>query len=763
MQSGVLSPFTCPSYVLPFWFSLAVVAALKLWVAAFGTFLLARALGMRWWAALLGGVGVRLLALHGHVAGLAAVERLGAAAVAAARRSTASIRRPDAVGGRAAGARDRACSSSAGIPSRRFHVLRRGRAVRRPAALAGRGRTRAARRPGDPGPGGRRPRWRRSCCCRSSSSSRIRATSPSGRTAPPAHLRRSYLLSVAMPEYWGRPTQVMLEPFINARAFYVGALPLLLALHRGPAPDARADRAARRPPSSPRDRGRDPAVLPDRQPRPRLLHGDQHAPGDRHAASALALLAAFGLDDVLAGRARRPKVLLAVAVVLPALIVLVHAPVRLSQLGDAAGIAAGAGRRDGQGEPRGPAADVSRAGLARARGRRRGGGPVAPDPGADRGDRRAGPRAVRDGPEPVDPAGPRQAAHDRGDQVPAGAPAGALRRARARFRDHADPRGRGDALRAPGRARLRLPDRRSLRRALEARGRAEAAVHPADHAGDHDAAVAEGRSGCSASAASSGSRATGGCRCRSPTTGRTPAIYDNPRALPRAWVVPSARPVRRPAGRGHRAGVRPAPRGGHGGRPAGRGQRRGGHDHEGAGRPRRRCAPRARGCWSCRTPGIPGWHATVDGHDAKIERVDQMLRGVRLSPGAHTVEMAYRPASFRIGWIVSLVTALALLAGVAHRPEAPRVSALRRRPTLAAALLCLAMSLVFVGQGLLPGPDAVELRLVLVQGAVVLRQARRACSARRTPSSTTPRQSCIRSPASPGTSCPTSRSGTRRS
>jgi hypothetical protein len=28
---------------------------------------------------------------------------------------------------------------------------------------------------------------------------------------------------------------------------------------------------------------------------------------------------------------------------------------------------------------------------------------------------------------------------------------------------------------------------------------------------------------------------------------------------------------------------------------------------------------------------------------------------------------------------------------------------IRRRPTLAAALICLAMSLVFVGQGLLPG------------------------------------------------------------
>jgi hypothetical protein len=56
----------------------------------------------------------------------------------------------------------------------------------------------------------------------------------------------------------------------------------------------------------------------------------------------------------------------------------------------------------------------------------------------------------------------------------------------------------------------------------------------------------------------------------------------------------------------------------------------------------------------------PGWHAKVDGHDTKLERVDHMLRGVRVGPGAHTVEMTYRPLSFRIGWIVSLLTAIGL-------------------------------------------------------------------------------------------------------
>ena len=55
-QSAIFSPFTLPAYVLPFWKSLAVMAMLKLFVAAFGTYLLGRALGMRFGGALLAGV-----------------------------------------------------------------------------------------------------------------------------------------------------------------------------------------------------------------------------------------------------------------------------------------------------------------------------------------------------------------------------------------------------------------------------------------------------------------------------------------------------------------------------------------------------------------------------------------------------------------------------------------------------------------------------------------------------------------------------------
>jgi hypothetical protein len=58
----------------------------------------------------------------------------------------------------------------------------------------------------------------------------------------------------------------------------------------------------------------------------------------------------------------------------------------------------------------------------------------------------------------------------------------------------------------------------------------------------------------------------------------------------------------------------------------------------------------------------PGWKVTVDGHPAPVERVDYLLRGVPLAPGTHRVEFRYQPASFRAGWIVSLLATLTVLA-----------------------------------------------------------------------------------------------------
>jgi hypothetical protein len=61
---------------------------------------------------------------------------------------------------------------------------------------------------------------------------------------------------------------------------------------------------------------------------------------------------------------------------------------------------------------------------------------------------------------------------------------------------------------------------------------------------------------------------------------------------------------------------------------------------------------------------FPGWKATVDGQPAAIERVDYLLRGVLVPPGTHRVAFRYEPVSWRIGWILSSLSLVAL-AGVA--------------------------------------------------------------------------------------------------
>jgi hypothetical protein len=57
---------------------------------------------------------------------------------------------------------------------------------------------------------------------------------------------------------------------------------------------------------------------------------------------------------------------------------------------------------------------------------------------------------------------------------------------------------------------------------------------------------------------------------------------------------------------------------------------------------------------------FPGWKAKLDGKSVDVHRVDYLLRGTTLPPGHHRVEFSYEPASFRAGWIISLLAALAL-------------------------------------------------------------------------------------------------------
>ena len=46
----------------------------------------------------------------------------------------------------------------------------------------------------------------------------------------PARTPLRFGLALALPDYWGRPTQLVSQPFIVTRAFYAGALPLMLAV-----------------------------------------------------------------------------------------------------------------------------------------------------------------------------------------------------------------------------------------------------------------------------------------------------------------------------------------------------------------------------------------------------------------------------------------------------------------------------------------------------------------------------------------------------
>jgi hypothetical protein len=59
----------------------------------------------------------------------------------------------------------------------------------------------------------------------------------------------------------------------------------------------------------------------------------------------------------------------------------------------------------------------------------------------------------------------------------------------------------------------------------------------------------------------------------------------------------------------------------------------------------------------------PGWEVTVDGQRARLLRANLMFRAVHLPPGEHTVLFRYVPNSLRIGAIISLITALLVVAG----------------------------------------------------------------------------------------------------
>ncbi|MGH2370321.1 MAG: YfhO family protein, partial [Chloroflexota bacterium] len=55
----------------------------------------------------------------------------------------------------------------------------------------------------------------------------------------------------------------------------------------------------------------------------------------------------------------------------------------------------------------------------------------------------------------------------------------------------------------------------------------------------------------------------------------------------------------------------------------------------------------------------PGWKAYLDGVETPIYRANYLFRAVYVPAGRHTVEFVYRPLSFRLGLLITLVALLA--------------------------------------------------------------------------------------------------------
>jgi hypothetical protein len=63
-----------------------------------------------------------------------------------------------------------------------------------------------------------------------------------------------------------------------------------------------------------------------------------------------------------------------------------------------------------------------------------------------------------------------------------------------------------------------------------------------------------------------------------------------------------------------------------------------------------------------------GWRAIVDGKEQEVARVNNLLRGIYLRPGTHTVEMVFLPGTYSRGRYVSLVTMICVFTTVVVRP-----------------------------------------------------------------------------------------------
>jgi hypothetical protein len=691
-QSAIFSPFSLPAYVLGFWTSLAWIAALKLWVAAFGAYVLGRALGMRFAGALLTGVvyGFNLWLVtwlsYPHASVWALVPWLLVAADRVARRPS--------YGSAAALAALVGAQFLCGHPESSFHALvatviffaLRVRAHRAPwrrptgvfvASLAG-GTALAAL-----------TLLPFAALLLHSADLHQRAGS-----AASSHVRLKYALGIFLPGQWGKPTQTPIDLFLLARAFYGGAIALMLAAvaliirPRGQRLVAAVVGAL---------------VMMVVLGIPPVFQIVSHLPVFSRGHNTrlaifyllcLALLAGWGLDDLITkrGDARRRRIALGAAAaifVLPIAYTVLRSRTSFDALGDALRVAWGFAHPPGIDDPavgdvvRG-AATLIWVGVAGAalvlialavRSPRRGallaGAAVAIaaldlaragigyNPAIERADAvqpatpairmlaRASPaRFVSTGDIPQNAIPMNFGLFEaRGYDLP-------VEQRYDRFwRSQLSPEFPTQVGIYPQYIPLSLPKVTPARlHALSVLG----VTHVMQPVGDPPLRVP-------------------GLRLVHP--GPDARVYANDRAQPRAAVVgaqrvvgsgdAALRAVSAPGFDLRRVAVTeralPGLPQAADGAPAGSAQVRPSDPDRlvvdaNASRP---------GLLVVSDNWAPGWKATVDGHPADVERVDYVFRGVRVGPGRHHVVFAYKPLSWRIGWIVSLLALAGLVATIA--------------------------------------------------------------------------------------------------
>jgi hypothetical protein len=694
-QSAVLSPFNLPSYVLPFWWSLGLVAALKVFAAAFGTWLLARALGMRFGGAMMAGLvyGFGLFFVvwvpwpHTSVWALLPWLLLLADRV---------VRDPSALSG-AGLAVVVALQFFGGHPESSFHLLAvtvaffalRLVVVRREGAPAPPGRATAVFAAGLGGGAALAAITLLPFLELLAHSNDVEVRQGYWRLSMP----RGYLLGLMLPDYWGRATQTPIGTFAQGRALYVGALPLVLAAV-GLAVRPSLQRVAvaafgvlmlavvvGAPP------------LPDLIAQVPLIRTGNHIRLVIVMVLCLALLAGWGLDELAAGRVRRRGAVLALAcglLLLPVLVLAARGQLTTDVLGRALSVAWGFAQPPAQAaDPQ--AGDIVR--LASLLVWLVVMGAAIVLLAARLGGRLAAPAfvalAVALVAADLFRAGMGQTpaiATDEATQPSTPALGYLASRRPGRFVGLERALGPSPVV-ANLSMREGLFDARSYDVPVEERHdklwrRAVKDGGPTDFPTSNAVLTAASLPALRLLSVTDVVQDPAERPIRDPALpiaydGRDARIYANPRALPRAGVVDAQQVVAGdeaelsavldPTFDGRRAvvtsralpGLATAPRPGAPGRA-----RIVRYEPERVvveARARRPSAVVLTDAW------YPGWKAEVDGREADVHRVDWMLRGVTIPAGRHTVELRYEPASWRIGWIVSLVAlvALATVAGLA--------------------------------------------------------------------------------------------------